>query len=373
MTVWAQGFQNDVREATAGGTAQSASYTFTNLPPGIYRISATWTPYSNRANDAPYVINGGLAIPINQKLSPGHSSFTSVVDSGATFADLDSSYSLPSGGTITVGLSDSNANGNVIIDAIRLELTGALHVDVGSDVDSASAPKIATPDVQALLAVATGYWTTVDAAGSERLTEVQVIVKDLPPSVLGLGSFTTSTIWLDDDAAGLGWRIDAVTGTGQIDLLTVIAHELGHVLGLPDLDPHEYTDSIMAATLPRGRGFNPMDAGLLAPSFGLTPRSYRNDSPIPARNAEQVFSRFDSRDSFSDLMEPDQAPLQMAARNGASNAKRLANSTATSNPSADDRVFRRRHFRIDREDALDKLFAALGDDRQDSNLTGDDR
>ena len=37
-----------------------------------------------------------------------------------------------------------------------------------------------------------------------------------------------------------------------MDLLTVVEHELGHELGLADVDPTTHPTSLMAATLPVG-------------------------------------------------------------------------------------------------------------------------
>ncbi|MBP86170.1 MAG: hypothetical protein CMJ64_05560 [Planctomycetaceae bacterium] len=73
------------------------------------------------------------------------------------------------------------------------------------------------------------------------------------------------TIWIDDDAAGFGWFVDAspwddgefsrdpADGTlraasaspavDQFDLLTVLMHELGHVFGLEHND--EIADGLM--------------------------------------------------------------------------------------------------------------------------------
>ena len=39
---------------------------------------------------------------------------------------------------------------------------------------------------------------------------------------------------------------------GQMDLLTVVEHELGHELGLPDTNPPSNPSDLMAATLPPG-------------------------------------------------------------------------------------------------------------------------
>src|SRR5439155_6285139 len=89
--------------------------------------------------------------------------------------------------------------------------------------------------------------------------DVDVQIVDLPRSGLGLAA--ADTIWLDRDAAGHGWFIDSTPGessefratpqspaSGKVDLLTVVAHELGHVLGFEDTDG----DGLMAEFLGTG-------------------------------------------------------------------------------------------------------------------------
>jgi hypothetical protein len=97
-------------------------------------------------------------------------------------------------------------------------------------------------------------------------------VAALPDSLLGLTRQTT--IWIDPNAQGYGWYIDAsassnaaftqVTGTnevqaapgspafGHVDLLTVVTHELGHVLGFASIDTRILSHGWMTATLPTG-------------------------------------------------------------------------------------------------------------------------
>src|SRR5690606_10283787 len=101
-----------------------------------------------------------------------------------------------------------------------------------------------------------------------QLRDTEVRIDDLVGAVLG--RLQGDVIVVDRDAAGYGWFIDPTPDTneefpvipdgrlsapadnparGMIDLLTVLSHELGHVLGLPDAHKD---DELMSADLPTG-------------------------------------------------------------------------------------------------------------------------
>ncbi|HEX8202494.1 MAG TPA: hypothetical protein VF590_18600, partial [Isosphaeraceae bacterium] len=46
-----QGYRNAFHYSNPGTGADVATWTFSGLTPGRYRVSATWTPYTNRATD----------------------------------------------------------------------------------------------------------------------------------------------------------------------------------------------------------------------------------------------------------------------------------------------------------------------------------
>ena len=111
--------------------------------------------------------------------------------------------------------------------------------------------------------------------GSKRirtLQDVEFQITDLPGSTLGLA--LGNRIWLDTDAAGYGWFVDETpwddaeftilgqegalladnssNASGRMDPLTVVMHELGHVLGFEDIDSAEGTADLMYETLSIG-------------------------------------------------------------------------------------------------------------------------
>jgi hypothetical protein len=113
--------------------------------------------------------------------------------------------------------------------------------------------------LHAVLPAARDYWV------STGLTDVQLAELYRTPVAIGdlsyrgaLGVSKPEGIWLDASGAGLGWNTSLLTPNSQLlrtssyDLLTVLTHELGHVLGYGDLDSVRYPDHIMAGVLQPG-------------------------------------------------------------------------------------------------------------------------
>ena len=118
------GHETDWHRLQADGTGE-ASWTFSTLADGQYLVSTTWQAKSNRASDAPFVIEDGsgtelAAVAVNQQLAPDDRT-----DAGSAWKDL-ATVSV-SGGTLVVKLSESaTASGQVIADAVRIVRLGDL-------------------------------------------------------------------------------------------------------------------------------------------------------------------------------------------------------------------------------------------------------
>jgi hypothetical protein len=153
-----KGYQSDIHVATKGTGSKQATWTFSALPAGEYRVWATWTGGSANASNAPFqIIYGGSSAPtirVNQK-----NAAAGLTADGGKWNFLGSVNATK--GWLQVKLNNS-ANGTVVADAIRLVYvpSGAALVLGASGVLSVAAPSELAAD--AALA-----WTTQTERSAE--------------------------------------------------------------------------------------------------------------------------------------------------------------------------------------------------------------
>ncbi|MCP5368369.1 MAG: tandem-95 repeat protein, partial [Hyphomicrobiales bacterium] len=170
---------------------------------------------------------------------------------------------LPAGAALSAGQREDDGTWVVAagdLDGLTLSAApggGAVTLTARA-VYEVAGPEVSLAEAQALAEVARGLWTSLGpfADMGDRLASVGFEVADLDGRALAY--YDGNTIVIDRDAAGNGWFIDptplqseefdpsgldwlleaAVQGSpaGEgYDLLTVIAHEYGHALGLVDV------------------------------------------------------------------------------------------------------------------------------------------
>jgi hypothetical protein len=163
---------------------------------------------------------------------------------------------------------------------------GALQLAAGGEdtttTDASSA--LTSSELNPIVSAAIGQLTSeldLDAAAVAKLTSTHFIISNLSSGTLGMTD--GNTIYLDASAAGYGWFVDSTPLTNEeftpsadgkeltaitaaavdkIDLLTVVEHELVHILGYADVDAA--ADSLMSETLGVGVRRDAVDAALTA-------------------------------------------------------------------------------------------------------------
>ena len=139
-------------------------------------------------------------------------------------------------------VTTTETTGGMIIGDFALRLAAGV-------IPSHDAGSLAEEDLAIVAAAATDAWSNAGLSAQmlDKLTDAEIRIRDLPQNVLGYAS--PETIWIDSDAAGIGWFVDrtpskseefdelgnAFVGSGadqSVDLLTVIIHEMGHLLKL---------------------------------------------------------------------------------------------------------------------------------------------
>jgi hypothetical protein len=149
---------------------------------------------------------------------------------------------------------------------------GALQVASAAPQSTADAAALTQSELQPIVAAAIDRWQEAGATASQidAMRLVHFYISNLPDNDVGM-EVSQREVYIDATADGIGWFVDSTPETdasfqassinGQLnavnpqavdhlDLLTVVEHELGHVIGLPDVSSS--LDSLMSGALPEG-------------------------------------------------------------------------------------------------------------------------
>jgi hypothetical protein len=117
-----QGREADIQTALKGTGTTTATWTFTSLPPGQYRVHASWTANVTNATNAPFTVFDGVTevgtVLANQEVASSGLNWSSTNWKELGTFDI-------TGDTIRVTLTNA-ANDRVVADAVRVERIGDL-------------------------------------------------------------------------------------------------------------------------------------------------------------------------------------------------------------------------------------------------------
>ncbi len=193
-----QGREADIQAAVKGTGTTTANWTFTSLPPGQYRVHASWTGSIVNATNAPYTVFDGVtqvgSYIANQEVTSSGFSW-----GGTNWKELGV-FNI-TGDTIRVTLTNA-ANDRVVADAVRVERIGDLP-DPGSVAAAGALPNFSLPIGNTMpLTVTEAAAPTSTFAASGELNEFAPLASPV--------SFTASTNTLPSNS------VDEIFAAGDV-------------------------------------------------------------------------------------------------------------------------------------------------------------
>ncbi|MBL8826329.1 MAG: hypothetical protein JNM18_05040 [Planctomycetaceae bacterium] len=157
--------------------------------------------------------------------------------------------------TASIVFNDSIGNSNTATSTITV---GSPMLAKGGAISGGITSTLTSAQLQPIVNAAVDRWTATGLTGEQisTLKSTQFVVTNLD-GANALGLTTPGLVQVDDNGAGRGWFIDQTPGDNSefrqfvsltelnategaaadhYDLLTLVMHELGHVLGLDDFD-----------------------------------------------------------------------------------------------------------------------------------------
>jgi hypothetical protein len=272
---------NGLAPATTSGfnvVAGAATQLVITTPPPATVTAGSALAYTVAAEDAQGNVvtsfNGTLSVTIGT--NPGGSTLGGTLAAAARSGVFKLSNVLNQPGSgYTLQLS---SNGLAAATTGSITVIAAAHQDPAggpAPAGSPAVPALTTSELTPIVSQAIAAWSAagISSAQVAALNSAQITITNT--SNQGALALTAgNAVMIDPTADGYGWFVDptpadnsefpaavspqqfqATPGSpaaGHMDLLTVVEHELGHVLGLPDVSSSLEPDDLMDTTLPAG-------------------------------------------------------------------------------------------------------------------------